>query len=152
MVKTSLSWYKFKKSSILILFIWFSTLNIFAHKKIFIKFKKIWLKPKELNITQTVGCQELLVKDYKIYAGLYGETSKTQYVQSMIYINTTYRDSFVRLSLLWRKGIRVIQLFTILSSFGGEIKQIFFTSMTVCPIKPVIISLDWVNGFFFEKG
>jgi len=152
LVKISLLWYKFKKSSILILFIWFSTINISAHKKIFIKFKKIWIKPKELNITQTVGCQELLVKDYKIYAALYGETSKTQYVQSMIYINTIYRDSFVRLYLLWRKGITVIQLFTILSSFGGEIKQIFFTSMTVCPIKPVIISLDGVNGFFFQNG
>jgi len=152
LVKTSLSWYKFKKSSILILFIRGSTLNISAHKKIFIKFKKIWLKPKRLNITQTVGCQELLVKDYKIYAALYGETSKTQYVQSMIYINTTYRDSFVRLSLLWRKGITVIQFFTILSSFNGVIRQIFFTSMTVCPIKPGIMSLNGVNDFFFENG
>ena len=72
-------------------------MNIFACKKISFKFrkiisfkfKKISLKQAKPNITQTIGCQELLVKDFKIYAALCFETSKTQYVHCTAYINTT---------------------------------------------------------------
>ncbi len=60
------------------------TNNVFERKKISIKFKKIQLKPKRFNITQTVVCQELLARDYKIYPAFCCEKSKTQYVHCAI--------------------------------------------------------------------
>ena len=93
-------------------------------------------------------------KIYKIYPTFCCETSKTQYVHCAAYINTIYGDSLVRLSLFRREGtkeIMVIWFFTSSSSFKGEIKQIFFTTKSVCLIKPGITSLVWTNGFFFEN-
>ena len=65
------------KGNIFILLTQFSIMNIFACKRISFKFSRISIAQDKTNITQIIGCQELLVKDYKIY------------------INTTYGDSLV---------------------------------------------------------
>lgn len=120
------------------------TINLLHTRKYPLKSRRYSLNQRDLISPKLLAVKNFWSKIYKICHTFCCETSKTQYVHCAAYINTTYGDSLVRFSFLWRevtKRITVIYFFTCSTSFKGRIKQIFFTTMSVCPIKPDTMSI-----------